>query len=146
MPVLGRESESMLVTCHPNIIRVMRSVILLIDYKVIFGHRGVEIQQQLFAAGRSTLDGITKKSEHNFDPSRAIDIAPWPVLWPDEENISDEKRAHRVKRFHMLAGIVLGVGHALDVPLIWGGDWDHDFTYNDQTFHDLGHFQLRKAA
>ncbi len=146
MPALGTESESMLVTCYPNVQRIMRIVINLIDYKVIFGHRSIEIQQGLFAAGRSTLDGINKKSQHNFDPSRAIDIAPWPIQWPDEEGISDGEREHRVKRFHVLAGVVLGVGHAIDIPLIWGGDWDHDFTYNDQNFHDLGHFQLMKVT
>lgn len=146
MPALGAESESMLVTCHPNVQRVMRIVITLIDYKVIFGHRSVEVQKGLFEAGRSKLDGVNKKSQHNFDPSRAIDIAPYPVQWPDQEGITEKEEAHRVKRFHMLAGIVLGVGHAIEIPLIWGGDWDHDFKYNDQSFHDLGHFQMKQVA
>ena len=146
MPRFGSESESMVVTCHPNIQRAVRSAIVLIDFKVIFGHRGPIIQLELYEAGKSKIDGITKKSNHNYDPSRAIDIAPWPVQWPDEEGISDGEQQHRIKRFHVLAGVMLGVGHSIGIPLIWGGDWNHNFVYNDQSFHDLGHFELIKTS
>ena len=138
---LSADGESKLATCTQRIQRVMRIVIVHIDYKVIFGHRGVEIQAQLFADGRTTIDGTTKKSNHNYKPSRAIDIAPYPVLWPDEEGISETEALHRARRFDVLAGIVMGVGIVHGILLRWGGDWNRNWQYNDQRFHDLGHFE-----
>lgn len=144
MPSLSQESDAMLSTCTQRIQRVMRIVIVYIDYKVIFGHRGPVIQADLFARGLTTIDGVTKKSNHNYKPSRAIDVAPWPVLWPDEEDISEKEALHRARRFDVLAGVVLGVSHALDIPMRWGGDWNRNWEYNDQKFHDLGHFEELK--
>jgi len=146
MPQLSQESDAMLMTCTSRIIKVMRVVIIHIDYKVIFGHRGVDIQQVLFAEGKSTIDGVTKKSKHNFQPSQAIDIAPYPVLWPDEQGISREEALHRARRFDVLAGFVMGTAASLGYNFRWGGDWDHDWTYNDQKFHDLGHFEDMDAG
>ena len=141
MPNLSQESDAKLETCTPRIIRVMRIVIKQIDFKVIFGHRGVDIQAELFAAGKSTIDGTTKKSQHNYSPSRAIDIAPFPVLWPDEQGIGSDEALHRARRFDVLAGYVLGTANSLGYEFRWGGDWNRNWEYNDQKFHDLGHFE-----
>ena len=81
---LSKSSNSKLLTCTPNIQRIIRLVIRYIDIKVIYGHRGPDIQAQLFVDERSTSDGVNQKSLHQFSPSPAIDIAPFPVLWPDD--------------------------------------------------------------
>jgi hypothetical protein len=141
MPSFSNESEGKLATCTSRIQRVMRLVIVHIDFKVIFGHRSVEIQQQLYAEGKSEKDGVTNKSMHNYQPSRAIDIAPYPVLWPDEPGIDPKEALHRARRFDVLAGYVMGVAQAMGYNFRWGGDWDKDWIYNDQKFHDLGHFE-----
>jgi hypothetical protein len=135
------ESESKVGTCNQRIQRVMQMAIKVIDFKVIYGHRTVAEQKALYDKGYSKLDGVTKKSKHNYQPARAVDIAPYPVLWPDEEGITAEEALHRARRFDVLAGIVMGIAHAMGVALRWGGDWDRDWQYNDQRFHDLGHFE-----
>jgi peptidoglycan L-alanyl-D-glutamate endopeptidase CwlK len=45
-------------------------------------------------------------------------------------------------RFYVLAGYVLGIAQAQSVALRWGGDWNGNWDYRDQRFHDLGHFEL----
>jgi peptidoglycan L-alanyl-D-glutamate endopeptidase CwlK len=45
-------------------------------------------------------------------------------------------------RFYVLAGYVLGIATRLGVPLRWGGDWNGNWSYRDQRFHDLGHLEL----
>jgi len=67
---------------------------------------------------------------HNRYPSRAIDLAPWPLDWSD------------IRRFYYFGGFVVGVANKLDIPIRWGGDWDGDFEVKDQNFNDLVHFEL----
>lgn len=145
MPAFSVESQQKRATVDKRLRLVLNLAIELIDFSIIFGRRTAEEQQKLFQEGRSKLDGITKRSMHQADPpdlAKAVDIAPYPVRWPDEQGIPRGEVEHRVKRFHVLAGVILGVGHAEGIALRWGGDWDRDWEYNDQSFHDLGHFEL----
>jgi peptidoglycan LD-endopeptidase CwlK len=159
MPSFGEQSQYRLQTCHPDLQMIANRVVETIDCTVIFGRRTTEEQQLLYKQKRTTLDGINERSKHQADPpefSKAIDLAPYPVLWPDAPDLAivdgmteDEieeayaEAEHRLKRFHVFGGFVLGVGKMLHIPLRWGGDWDGDWTYNDQKFHDLPHFELR---
>ena len=63
-------------------------------------------------------------------PSMAVDVAPCPIDWED------------TKRFYHFGGYVKAWAHALDIKIIWGGDWDSDNDFRDQRFHDLVHFEL----
>lgn len=128
MPVFGSASKIKLNTCHPDIQRIMNHVIVLFDVTVIHGHRGRKIQDKLFEGGKSKVK--FPDSKHNKIPSEAIDIAPYPVDWVDEE------------RFVYMAGYVMGVAAMLDIDLRWGGDWDRDTHTRDTRFRDLGHFEL----
>lgn len=145
MPRFSRESWEINNTVSWKLQGVLSGAIELIDFKSISGRRTTEEQKELYRTRKTTLDGVTKRSKHQADPpalAKAIDIAPWPVQWPDEENISEKEKQHRIKRFHVLAGVILGVAHCRGVKLRWGGDWDGDWIYKDQEFHDLGHFEL----
>ncbi len=37
---------------------------------------------------------------------------------------------------------MLAAAHDLGIELRWGGDWDRDAEFDDQTFNDLPHFEL----
>ena len=63
-------------------------------------------------------------------PSLAIDAAPSPIDWNDRE------------RFFYFAGVVKGVAEEMGIKIRWGGDWDGDNDFDDQTFDDLVHFEL----
>lgn len=88
-------------------------------------NRSIAEQQILYAQGRTTpgqivtnLDGVTKKSKHNFEPALAIDIAVLiggQISWLPSEY---KKVAPYFKR----------------VGIMWGGDWS--------SFRDFPHFEL----
>ena len=129
---LGTRSCLQLRTCDARLDRVVSEAILYVslDFTVICGHRSCEEQQELFSRGLTKLDGVTYMSKHNFEPSLAVDLAPWPIDWSDHS------------RFYVLAGAILSIANRLDISLRWGGDWDGDGVSKDHTFLDLPHFEL----
>lgn len=132
MATFGDKSKQLLATCSPEIQKVMNEVIKMTDFTIIEGTRTLERQTQLFKEGKSKLDGIKTKGKHNYSPSLAIDIAPYPIDWND------------TKRFFFLAGMVMATAKSMGVNMIWGGDWDSDGDYADQTLMDYPHFQIGK--
>jgi len=129
---LSYTSISRLETCHPKIQRLIREVALRIprrlDFTVLCGHRGEIEQHQAFRDGTSKVDW--PNSKHNELPSRAVDLAPYPVDWNDPQ------------RFCVLAGYVLAVADDLGLRVRWLGDPDGDGKIRGQTFTDLPHFEL----
>lgn len=128
MPVFSRNSLNKLVTCDPKLQQVFAAAIRVYDFTVLHGIRSEEEQNQLFAEGKSKLQ--YPKSKHNSRPSKAIDVAPYPVDFND------------TKRFYYLAGVVKGIAASLGIKIRWGGDWDSDGDFKDNTFQDLCHFEL----
>ena len=45
--------------------------------------------------------------------------------------------------FAVLGGMMIAAGESLDVPIVYGGDWDMDGTTTDQRLMDWGHIQKR---
>lgn len=131
-------SEAVLATVDPRLRRVADYVLPHWNCTAIEGARSDERQKLLFAQGKSHLDGVTQKSKHQVGGgqslSLALDLAPW---YPDLK-IPWE----RADLFRAFASFVLGVAAAKRVRLRWGGDWDGDHRFRDQTFHDLPHFEL----
>jgi hypothetical protein len=82
----------------------------------------------LFRQGKSKLRA--GQSKHNSDPSRAVDVAPYPIDW------------NNMHRFYLLAGFMFQAASQLDIKLRWGMDWDMDWIHTDQTFFDAPHFEL----
>ena len=121
-------------TCDIHLQELMAMALKLtpMDFTVLQGHRSIEEQQALFNADPPTthIDGITKLSNHNHTPSRAVDVSPWPIDWSDME------------RFRFLGGLIIGVAGSRGLRIRWGGDWDGDGSFRDQNFDDLPHFEL----
>lgn len=130
MPKFGEQSLKRLDTCDERIQKVLNEVIKHYDFMILEGTRTVEQQQQYYKEGKSKLDGINKKSKHQSYPSLAVDIAPYPIDWNDS------------KRFYYLAGLVIATANSMGIKLRWGGDWDSDGDFKDNTFNDLPHFEL----
>lgn len=140
MPRFGVQSRKQLGTCHPDLIIIHNEVIKYFDHAVREGHRSIERQFELFQADRTKIDGFTRQGKHNSTPSMASDAYPWPV------DLSDEPKAKA--RFYMYAGYMFMAAEMLYVEgkikhkLRWGGDWDSDKNFNDQSFDDLPHIEL----
>jgi peptidoglycan L-alanyl-D-glutamate endopeptidase CwlK len=128
MPHFGPTSKEKLSTCHPLLKRLMECVIEEVDFKITYGRRSAAEQNRLYKCGKSKKRAF--ESKHNREPSLAVDIAPYPIDWKN------------LKRFYYLAGVVMGIANILRIPIRWGGDWDMDTDLDDQTFNDLGHFEL----
>jgi peptidoglycan L-alanyl-D-glutamate endopeptidase CwlK len=128
MPRFGSKSRMKLDTCDERLQRVFEKVIEEIDCTILEGERGEERQNFLFDSGQSKVRYPNGK--HNSSPSRAVDVAPWPIDWENRE------------RFILFAGYVLGVANEMDIPLRWGGDWNTNWDTQDHTFFDGPHFEL----
>ena len=128
MPSFSQASLRELATLHPDLRMVLREAIKRVDFSVLEGFRGEEKQNKAFDEGKSKLRW--PQGRHNVWPSRAVDIAPWPIDWTDTE------------RFVLLAGYILAVADRLGVKLRWGGDWDSDWKLKEEKFRDYGHFEL----
>jgi peptidoglycan LD-endopeptidase CwlK len=134
MPNFGPESTKQLSTCHDDLQLIMNEVIKYIDFFVLEGHRGQSAQEAAFAAGTTHLHWPNGK--HNKFPSLAVDIAPYPLDWEDTQ------------RFVYFAGYVMGIAEKLreegkiSHSLRWGGDWNRDTQVKDESFRDLGHFEI----
>ncbi|WP_373092520.1 M15 family metallopeptidase [Zhongshania sp.] len=134
----GPRSQKHLDACHPLLQKVLTRTLNfgVMDFSVIEGHRTIERQQELYAEGKSQIDGVTKRGKHNALPSRAVDIIPYP---PTVNGVNVWKDSGR---FHVLAGLVYAAAALEGVNIRWGGDWDGDGNNADSSFHDLPHFEL----
>lgn len=136
----SKVSEANLLTCDPSMQRVARRAIKIVDFVVVQGHRSVAEQKLAFAQGRTKpgaiitqIDGVKVKGQHNYFPSRAYDLTPYPVDWDD------------VNAAIYLAGVVMACAAIEGVDLRWGGDWDEDNVFlKDQGFDDIPHFELAR--
>lgn len=127
----SKRSLAEIETLEPDLQIVLSKVMnwQIIDFTVIQGVRTIEEQKELVRTGKSR----TMNSKHlpnRFGMSEAVDIAPWPIDWNDPE------------RFFFLGGLVFAAAEEMGVKLRWGGDWDSDKDFRDQTFIDLPHFEL----
>jgi len=129
MPKFSKASRARLNSCDPRLIALMEAMIVDHDFTILCGHRNKEEQDIAFKAGASKLQ--FPKSKHNSYPSRAVDIAPYPIDWND------------IDRFIELAEAVKTKADKMGIKIIWGGDFNND---GDKTTHDSWdkpHFELR---
>jgi len=129
MPKFGKRSKERLETCDNRLQLVFNEVIRYVDCSILEGHRSAERQDKLFEEGKTKVK--YPNGRHNANPSRAVDVAPYPIDWDDRE------------RFHLFAGFVLGIAKAMGIELRWGGDWNMNFEVDDNQFDDFPHFELR---
>jgi peptidoglycan L-alanyl-D-glutamate endopeptidase CwlK len=129
MPKYSARSLAQLATCHPSLRKVFEFVIGHLDHTVTEGWRNQLDQDKYFDEGKSRVRYPNGK--HNKNPSVAVDATPYPV---DYSN---------TKRVYYFAGFVMGVAAAMGIKMRWGGDWDGDFDFKDQTdLDDTPHFEL----
>ena len=129
MPKFGKTSKNRLGTCEKDLINLFNEVIKHFDCSILEGHRGQEEQDKYFNEGKSKVK--YPNGRHNANPSKAVDVVPYPVDWNDTE------------RMYYFAGIVKGIAISMGIKIRWGGDWDGDTEVKDTKFKDLPHFELR---
>ena len=129
MPRYSRISKERLSTCDQRLQDLFNEVIKHVDCSISEGHRSKVRQNKLYDEKRSKLR--YPRGRHNSNPSKAVDVTPYPVDWEDRE------------RQTLFAGFVLGLARNMGIRLRWGGDWDMDFQVMDNRFDDFPHFEVR---
>jgi peptidoglycan L-alanyl-D-glutamate endopeptidase CwlK len=122
MPSFSSVSKERLKECDSRIQTVLNEAIKYYDFSVLCGHRGEEEQNEAYRKGHSKLK--YPQSNHNKNPSKAVDVAPYPIDWKNH------------KRFYFLAGIILLIAKKKNISLRWGGHW--------KNFVDLPHFEIKE--
>lgn len=120
MPNFSTSSAAKLLTCDHRLQQVFNEVIRYADCSILCGHRGKLEQDAAYAKGTSKLRW--PESAHNVSPSRAVDVAPYPVVWDN------------VQRFKEFAVVVKEVAARQGVRLRWGGDFE--------SWKDFPHWEL----
>jgi len=133
MPLFSKASKEKLETCDPELQTLFNYVIKYKDCTVVFGERTPDEQFDLYRKGRKYInnkwvitdksavvtykDGHLEKSKHNFKPSKAADVVPYPSLY------SDEKELLEFGGFVMGVATMLKAYNAIDKDITWGGNW-----------------------
>jgi len=133
MPSFSNTSLQKLSTCDSKIQYLFKAVVNSYDCTILQGHRTQEEQKALYKSGRSKVI----RGKHNLSPSKAVDVSPYPI--PEKWGEGDSKA---MAEFYYFAGYVLGIAESLNIKIRWGGDWDSDNKFIDQTFDDLVHFEV----
>ncbi len=126
MPSFSERSSRELYSCDGLLIMLFETVVRRYDCTVLEGSRTPERQRYLLDIGRSR----TLNSKHLHTPSRAVDVAPYPVQWK------------RVEPWYHFAGYVTAKAEEMGIRVRWGGDWDSDLDLLDQDFNDLAHWEI----
>ena len=128
---LGKTSRKRLKTCNSAIQNIINEAIKTspIDFTILCGHRSKEEQKDLWNQGRINPGKIvtwTLNSQHNANPSNAIDIAPW---------IDGDIPWNNIPAFKKIGNHIKQVAEKLGYnTLIWGGDFHNN--------KDYPHFQI----
>lgn len=121
------DSRNLLAQAHPKLQAVVRRAAAHVDITVIEAHRNRADQEKAFRSGNSKVH--YGDSAHNYIPSLAVDIGPWPLNWKDLDG------------FKKLQPVMFAAAVEESVALRWGGDFNMDGKRND-SFVDLPHYEL----
>lgn len=152
MSTYNKNSLGKLMIAEPDLITIFQEVVKIFDNSVIYGYRSPAFQFDLYKKGRSFVnskwiitdkklvvtykDGTIQKSNHNFDPARAVDVMPYPI------NFKDIKRIHYFAGFVMCMAIKLKEEGRISHDIRWGGDFNRNTEVKDETFMDLAHYEI----
>jgi len=130
MAKYSKRSMDRLEGVHPLLVDWAFELVTVMDCTVVSGVRSLTTQRQYVATGASK----TMKSKHleqSDGYGHALDLAPYPIDWD------------RLRSFDLLAGIGLGLAFKMGIHIRWGGDWSQDMDVYDQSFNDVGHFEIQ---
>ena len=135
MPRYSTRSKSRLATCDKRLQKVFNEVIKHVDCSILEGHRSKERQNKLYDEKRTKVK--YPNGRHNSNPSKAVDVTPYPVDWEDRE------------RQTLFAGFVIGIARSMGIKIRWGGNWDMyeeigRWEVKDNRFDDFPHFEIKE--
>jgi len=79
MPHFSPSSKRKLLECHADLQVLCNEMIMITDFTVLCGFRNEKDQNKAFEDGHSKVKW--PNSKHNQRPSKAVDLAPYPIDW-----------------------------------------------------------------
>lgn len=136
-------------TVHPDLSMLFNEVVRHRDCTILCGVRSKAEQDRLYNLKRSKL--MWPNSKHNVlnpdDLAMAVDVAPYfadqdpSIIWPTAAN-TKLVYAKECGIYYNFAGYIQAVADRMGVKLKFGGDWNGNHRYTDQSFDDLVHWEL----
>jgi peptidoglycan L-alanyl-D-glutamate endopeptidase CwlK len=122
--IFGLQSKAKLNTVHKSLQDLFYAAIgeAPYDFSITEGLRSLERQKQLFRDGKSK----TMNSRHLT--GNAVDVCI----------IIDGKASWDFDKYVELAEYIKKIAKAVNVPIVWGGDW--------QSFRDGPHYELDRKV
>lgn len=124
---LSKQSQMKLNQCCDEIKSVINELLHYMDVSILEGERTKADQEKYYQQGTSKAK--FGQSAHNFHPSLAIDIIPYPV--PKLPNGEWDNNSHV---WNDMAMLVKEIANELHVPITWGGDF--------KSIVDKPHFEI----
>ena len=129
-----------------------------VDFSLVDGHRPPSKQFEYFKKGRkniggqwlvtnkkwviTNIDGYKIKGKHNYDPSRAVDVA---AFVPNKPQLTwDAIHLTYIGASLIMISELLYEDGTIEHQLRWGGNWDRDGDLSDNTLYDRPHLELYK--
>ncbi len=121
---------------HPVLIAIVVRALSVSDYDftVVEGLRTPERQKELVARGVSWTNNSYHLAVNGF--SHAVDLYPY---YDGKVQVEAPQPV-----FAALADAMFQAAKELNVPIVWGRDWDGDGDYSDQKYADMYHFQIER--
>ena len=120
MPSYGKSSTRHLSTCDYRLQDLFNEVIRHVDCSILCGFRCEAEQHAAYDDGKSEVDW--PHSKHNTNPSKAVDVIPYPVDWDD------------IERLICFGKLVKEIAKQKKIKIKWGGDF--------KSFFDAPHFEV----
>jgi peptidoglycan L-alanyl-D-glutamate endopeptidase CwlK len=132
----------------PKLRKVFETAINIVNITILDGIRTKAEQEQNLRTGASQ----TMNSRHLPQPpdnlSAAVDAVVWPTDWDLlERGFQAVKRADpqlRILEHFWMMGVLKGIAYTQGVDLRQGIDWNGNGEFDDQTFMDMDHSEIRK--
>ena len=143
----GAASKKKLEDVHEDLVKILNLAVSRspIDFGISEGHRSIERQKELYAQGKSKIDGVNKKGKHNYFPSLAVDVYVY-----HSDAATRRKICFDTNHLSLIAGVIIATQKELlekgeiSNSIRWGGNWDGDgVIVYDQSFLDMPHFELK---
>lgn len=125
--VLSKTGVTRLSQCCKEIQDIINEVLWYRDISITCGYRSNEEQEEMCKKGTSKAHA--GQSAHNFKPSLAIDIVPYPIPMKNNEWDNDSKE------WEELADLMFDIAKSKGVSLEWGGNW--------KSLRDCPHYEIK---
>lgn len=143
----SNSSLKKLLNVHSSMVDFAFELADIIDCKIVYGVRTNEEQMKLFEDGKSSFDGVNKKSNHQVKEDElgyALDILPLPK----GINMYNDSDSENKLRWAQFDGLCQGISYKMGIKIKTGFKWSDNMmdslkrNESENTLPDGNHIEL----